>query len=88
MIEAMATGLPIIATNNRGHRSLIHDLKNGFLVPDNDPAIFSDRIHYLISSKERRDAFSLYNINNINKYSEENISQKTREIYLNMEHLS
>lgn len=87
MMEAMATGLPIIATNNRGHRSLIHDLKNGFLVPDNDPVFFSDRIHNLISSKERRDAFSLNNINNIDKYSADNISQETRKIYLNMEHL-
>ena len=85
MIEAMATGLPIIATNNRGHRSLISNLKNGFLVPDNDPVIFSDRIHDLISSKDKRDVFSLNNINNINKYSEENIIQKTRLIYLNMQ---
>ena len=67
--------------------ALIHDLKNGFLVPDNDPVFILDRIHDLISSKERRDVFSLNSINNINKYSEENISQKTRKIYLNMEHL-
>ena len=33
LIEAMYCGLPVIATNNRGHRSIIVNGENGLLVP-------------------------------------------------------
>lgn len=36
ILEAMSCGLPVIATNNRGHRELIRDEENGWLIhPDN-----------------------------------------------------
>lgn len=32
IVEAMFSGTPVVATRNRGHRELIHDGKNGYLV--------------------------------------------------------
>lgn len=48
LIEAMACGLPVVATNNRGHaESVIHE-QNGFLVAVNDEGSMADcvlRLH-------------------------------------------
>jgi glycosyltransferase EpsD len=44
LVEAMATGLPIIASNNRGHRAVIKDGTNGFLYPAYDGLVFQSRV--------------------------------------------
>jgi len=81
VMEAMATGLPIIATNNRGHRELIDDGNNGFLVPDNDPTYFAKKIEDIISSKAIQKNFRMNSLNVINKYSEENVNIQMKNIY-------
>ena len=41
IVEAMATGLPIVASNWSGYRDLVHDGVNGFLIDTwVDPAVF------------------------------------------------
>lgn len=51
IVEAMASGLPVVASDNRGHRTIIHDGENGFLVPLNDEAMFEARILEIASDK-------------------------------------
>ena len=34
IMEAMACGLPVIATDNRGHRELIKNNKNGWIIDE------------------------------------------------------
>jgi glycosyltransferase EpsD len=50
IIEAMASGIPIVATNNRGHRQSILTGKNGFLVDINDSQAMANNICSLISN--------------------------------------
>ena len=47
ILEAMAMGLPVIATDTVGSRGLIDDKINGFIVPINDPEIMAEKILYL-----------------------------------------
>lgn len=42
LLEAMATGLPIIATNVGGNRELIEDRKTGILIPPSDKNYMAD----------------------------------------------
>jgi len=49
----MATGLPIIATYNRGHLQLINNGENGFLVNLDRSEEFFARLLYLINLKEK-----------------------------------
>jgi glycosyltransferase involved in cell wall biosynthesis len=44
LIEALASGLPCIATNIPGNSELVLHRKTGLLVPVRDPAAFSDAI--------------------------------------------
>lgn len=44
LVEAMYCGLPVVATNNRGHQMVIKDGENGILVDLNDVEMMKDRI--------------------------------------------
>ncbi|WP_026694371.1 glycosyltransferase family 4 protein [Peribacillus kribbensis] len=50
IMEAMSSGLPIIATHNRGHKELIFNNSNGWLV-NNDPKEFSEKIVNLAANR-------------------------------------
>ncbi|NOU97327.1 glycosyltransferase [Paenibacillus sp. LMG 31456] len=54
IMEAMSCGLPVIATDNRGHRELIHNDENGWIISPNDFAGMSDRIKTLASNEDLR----------------------------------
>ena len=56
MGEAMACGVPVIATTNTGAMDLITDGKEGFIVPVRDVAAISDRLDYLYRHPEERAA--------------------------------
>jgi len=44
ILEAMASGLPVIATAVGGNPELVADDQTGFLIPENDAAALSDRL--------------------------------------------
>ena len=54
LLEAMACGLPIIATNVRGNRDLIIPGKNGILVPPRSPKEIADAILKLLDDDNMR----------------------------------
>ncbi|MDA7027360.1 glycosyltransferase family 4 protein [Bacillus sp. CLL-7-23] len=54
LLEGMAAGKPAVATDNRGHREVIEDGVNGFLIPQGDTKLFSDRLLSLYHSLQLR----------------------------------
>ena len=44
LVEAMYCGLPVVATDNRGHRTIIRNGENGYLVNVNDSKTMAERI--------------------------------------------
>lgn len=44
LLEASVCGLPIVATDNRGHREIVTDGENGFLVPTDEPALLAEKV--------------------------------------------
>jgi glycosyltransferase involved in cell wall biosynthesis len=55
ILEAMACGLPIIATDISGNNELIKDLDNGLLFEDGDIETLTQSINKLLSSSETRE---------------------------------
>jgi glycosyltransferase involved in cell wall biosynthesis len=48
LMEAMAAGIPVIATDNRCNRELIQAGENGFLVPLGDRAALARKTHLIL----------------------------------------
>ncbi|GGF58935.1 putative glycosyltransferase EpsD [Paenibacillus albidus] len=81
IMEAMATGLPLIVTNCRGNRDLVYDKENGYVIDINDANGFSRAIHNLYAFKDICGKFSNKNIDLIDAYSLETISTQMSRIY-------
>lgn len=58
LVEAMYCGLPVVATNNRGHKMIISDGINGYLVELNDVSTMTDSVEKLICNAEIRASFT------------------------------
>jgi colanic acid/amylovoran biosynthesis glycosyltransferase len=54
IMEAMATGLPVISTYHSGIPELVKNGKSGFLVPEKDIKGIADKLKYLILHYEKR----------------------------------
>ena len=54
IIEAMASGLPVVGTKTAAIPEAVRDGLNGFLVPANQPEPLADRIQLLIEDDELR----------------------------------
>jgi len=81
ILEAMACRLPIIAVENRGHKELVYNDQNGWLV-DNDPTAIAEKIGILAQNKELRKEFGIHSRNIVlAKYSLNNILDEKTEIY-------
>ncbi len=55
LIEAMAAGVPIVASDCGAVRDIVEDGKQGFLVPVGDVDRFADRLHLLAGDAALRD---------------------------------
>lgn len=52
VLEAMASGLPIVATRIAGSEELVRDCINGFLVSPDEPAAFARAIAWMLDQRE------------------------------------
>ncbi|MFQ5640276.1 MAG: glycosyltransferase [bacterium] len=57
ILEAMASGLPVVATAVDGTPELIEDDVTGYLVPPKDPAALATKISALLKDEKRRHDF-------------------------------
>jgi len=59
LLEAMASGCPVIGSNVGGIPDIITDGENGFLVPEQDTRILADRIVRILSDGDLREKFRM-----------------------------
>ena len=52
IVEAMLSGTPVVAADNRGHRELIRDGGNGYLVPQDDGGAMAEKVLDLLADRE------------------------------------
>jgi phosphatidyl-myo-inositol alpha-mannosyltransferase len=56
LVEAMATGLPVVCSDISGYRDLVRDGREGLLVPRRDPDAIAGAVRMLLDYPRRREA--------------------------------
>jgi glycosyltransferase involved in cell wall biosynthesis len=81
LVEAMALGKPIVASNIGGIPDLITHGKNGFLVPPGNPEHLAKYIQILIEDKEKRESMGQAGKKISLKFSKEIMVEKIAGLY-------
>lgn len=82
IIEAMASGLPVVATDVGGNSELIKDGINGYLINEDDSNMFSQRLLELALDREKRIKFgSMSSAIAKSEFSTESMCNKYIDLY-------
>lgn len=81
LLEAMACGLPIVATRVGGIPEIIEDGRNGFLVNPKKPDEIADKLLFISRNKSITWKISKNNKEKVKKYNWNNIVSNLEEIY-------
>lgn len=81
MMEAMACGLPCIASKIRGNVDLLDDGKGGYLCECNNENEIVGKIKKMADSKELRNKMKLYNLEAIKAYDVSVVEEEAVKIY-------
>ncbi len=60
LLEAMASGLPVVTLDGRGNRDLIEQGQNGYMIYEQNPKLFADKIMEIWNDKEKYQRMSDY----------------------------
>lgn len=84
VMEAMASGLPIIASNIRGNRDLVENHKGGILLSTNSVEEWRQTIKNMVKDSEERLGMSKYNLDKVQMFSKEHVIHEICKIYTMM----
>lgn len=82
ILEAMYMGLPVIAMDNRGHRELVKNEENGFLINNKDELV--EKIKIILSNKKKICKKIDENTSFINTYLLQTVVEEMKRIYINV----
>ena len=81
LMEAMASGLPCIASRIRGNEELLNGEKGGYLCEANDVTAYADKLRVLANDKCLMRNMGRENLIKIERYKIENIKKDLQDIY-------
>lgn len=82
VIESMATGLPIVATNVGGNPEAVVDAETGFIVPSKDPGAMAEKLALLIEDEEMRKRMGRAASARVScEFTMDKMVERTQEIY-------
>ncbi|MBO8159710.1 glycosyltransferase family 4 protein [Thermosyntropha sp.] len=82
IMEAMATGLPLVVTDCRGSRDLVEDGENGFVVGVDDVRGIAEAVEKIYWSEEIKEKFRANNLEKIKSYSLNIIKKEMVGVYM------
>lgn len=81
VIEAMMSAKPVVAADNRGHRELVKDDFNGYIVPQNDADQMSRRIISIFADDNKYSSMAQNARESSLKYGSKIVKEELRKIY-------
>ena len=81
LMEAMASGLPVICSDIRGNKDLIENKKGGYLLKSYDIDEYSIKIQELIENKVLREEMGNFNLEKIKNFDRKKVNTIMEEIY-------
>ncbi len=81
LIEALASGIPIVATNAGSNNEVIENNVSGIIVPIKNPEALAEGIYNLIIDKDLRERLSKEAVKRSELFSIENCAKKHVEMY-------
>jgi len=75
IMEAMASGVPVIATNVGGNPHLVKDKETGLLVPPKNPHVLAEKIRYALDHSEEMEKITSDAYLSIRKFSKQDIGK-------------
>lgn len=81
IIEAMACQIPVVAYDNRGHRTIIRDGENGYIVPNGDYKAMAEKVGFLLDNPKEANVIVTTAFAELSKYSSENVVKRMKDIY-------
>ena len=81
VLEAMASGLPIVATKVGGLPEIVKNGENGFLIKPRNSKELAKKILLILNDKELSGRMSKNNIKEAKKYSYENVVDNLEKVY-------
>ena len=82
LLEAMAVGKPLIASNIKGYASVVTDGEDGLLVPPKNPKILAEALLSLINDKPLQQKLGANGRAKALEYDWENVTQRLVDFYL------
>jgi glycosyltransferase involved in cell wall biosynthesis len=80
-LEAMACGVPIVASKIGGVPDVVKDKENGLLVPPKDSSALAEAIIYLLGNEDIREKMGKNERKRVGDYSWEMIAEETEKVY-------
>ena len=84
LIEAMAMGNPIVATDVRGNNDAVEDGINGYLVPVGDSGMMAEKILELMNDREKLRTFGENGLDMVRDFSTESVNREMLTVYSNL----
>jgi phosphatidyl-myo-inositol dimannoside synthase len=86
LLEAMASGCPVIGSSVGGIPDIITDEENGFLVPERDPAMLADRIIRILANPELSRKFRKNGLLTVREtFAGNRISARFADVYMQVQ---
>jgi phosphatidylinositol alpha-mannosyltransferase len=81
LLEAMAAGTPVIATDIPGYRCVVTNGVDGLLLPPRDPAALADALRALLLDPARRAALASRGVATASRYGWDRIARDLEAVY-------
>jgi glycosyltransferase involved in cell wall biosynthesis len=82
LLEAMATGMPVVTTNTCGMADVVENDVNGVLVPATDADKLAGGIERLCQSSDLRKRFGLAGRETMRRYTWERVTEKLEKVFM------